>query len=301
MKKFTRVLIIFFLAILLLALIVTWVASYKYNEALNYLAEKKGVEPNEFLYLAEKPHGNFKIGNHSGFAVIDTGATGNSINIENVEKSYLTYVGDTNGKAIFYSYKSAIYMADEFYVLGRKAIDTAIQVSEHNKFNIIGSSEIFSRDRVLISKKGLFYDNEINAQINQLRKIPIKVSIDRGKNGNVLAVFYQLLIDDAPERVLLDTGISNLLTLTGSVGDDEKNGTTKIKYIGTAEGNKLVKTKSYQAKVQLGEITLQTEYLALNDWINPRAKFYLGSEILNYYSLYFDFKKYQFFLIELRK
>lgn len=300
MKVKIKFLKYFFVGTLLLAFLIMVVAAYQYIDILKFHAEKDKVRNNEFIFLDRKPFGQFKIGNYSSVAVIDTGATQNMIKISKIENKYLHYVKESAIGTVFDLNQYSIYRADEFYVLGRKASDNAIRSSEKSKVNVIGSPEIFSRDRVLISKSGLFYDNEIDQQIHLLDKIPIKVSVDRGRAGFVYAVYYQILIDGLPERVLLDTGISDLITATRPVSDDKKIGTTKIKFIGTAGGIDLVRAKMYQANIQIGDKKIETDYLAFNDWVNPRAKFYLGSEILNYYSLYFDFKKNQFFLIDVK-
>lgn len=301
MKKKIKFLQYSFVGILLLAFLLMLVAAYQYIDILKFNAEKDKVKNNEFIFLDRKPFGKFKIGNYSSVAVIDTGATQNMIKISKIEKQYLRYVKESTIGTVFDLNQYSIYRADEFYVLGRKASDNAIRSSVKTKVNVIGSPEIFSRDRVLISKAGLFYDSEIDSQIRLLDKIPVKVSVDRGRDGFVYAVYYQIIIDGLPERALLDTGIPDLITATRSVNDDKKIGTTKIKFIGTAGGINLVRAKMYQAKFQIGDKKLETNYLAFNNWVNPRAKFYLGSEILNYYSLYFDFRKNQFFLIDVKK
>lgn len=268
-----------------------------YFDARKSIAKNNGCQ-NEFKRIGNTIYANYRIGNVYDTAVIDTGATISSFDLSNVSPEFYQEIGTRSVSAIFKNQTHKLYQLKNFSFIGRNVQMPIVTGSNNNGLNIIGSPEIFGSEKVLLSNNGIFFDDEINKCIEGINKIPVNVNRIIDIHGKTKAIYFKMNINGINERVLLDTGIAELLTATDiNIINESKSIFPSISLLKTANGLSFSSAYSYDATITIADIKIPTKYKAINNWNNPRARYYLGAEILNHYSILFDFKNYKYYFI----
>lgn len=253
---------------------------------------------NEFKLIGKTIYVNYCVGNVNDTAIIDTGATISSVNMSEVSPKYYQQVGTRSVSAIFKNQQHNLYQLKQFSFLGKNVHMPIVTDSNNSGLNVIGSPEIFGSDKVLLSKNGIFFDDEINKHIEGLDKIPVNANRIIDINGKTQAIYFKLNINGVSEKVLLDTGIAELLTATDvNIKNNSKSIFPSFSLLKTANGLNFSTAYSYDAVISISDKKILTKYKAINNWHKPRARYHLGAEIFNYYSILFDFKNYNYYFI----
>ena len=299
MKKFVKY--AFFSAVLLISgiIILLMYVSANHNDIVNYISEKN-ANKSSFILIGNAPFAQFKVGNRTGTALVDTGSTISGIDVSKLESRYYSSAGSINVTSVFNTSDQNLYLLSSLKVLGREITDVLVTSSGSDGLNIIGSPEIFSRDKLFLTKHNIYYDDKAAIEVLNRNKIPVVVIRDRDNTGKTSAVYLKLNINGIDELVLLDTGLSTLLTATNAdLKSGNKSFLPSVRLLRTYNDTTIKTSYSYDAVIKIGTNEIISDYDVIENFIKPRARFYLGPKIFDYYAIYFDFGKKEFYFVDI--
>lgn len=266
------------------------------GDIINYLAKKRKLSESIFFNFDGRPYGKLCDAEHCKYALVDTGANISLINIDNFDSNLeIVKIEDLDLETAFNTSKNDKYHVPELHFMGKKIFNTTVIDAKNENNVIVGSPDIFTDPVMLMTKEGLFRGQSIDLRNAIL--VPSYIEKSNDDRPVILAIYFYLDINGSTEKVLFDTGINNLLTSTHAGRDLAPSANGKYRLLKSVNGYRLNKSSIYDAKIKLDSKVINTTYESIADFNHPSAKYLLGAEILNLYSIYFDFNKGKIYFI----
>lgn len=296
MFKAIKVTLVIIISIIFSFVVVVILSNTYRGDILNYLASKKQLNESDLYYFGGRPYGKICHNDRCKYALVDTGANISLINLsEYIDDVNKVKINSLNLETAFNTTKNDKYRIAGFNFLGRRTLATEVIDSKKVNIDIIGSPNIFTEPRMLLTRNGVFRDKNVDLKT----AILISSSIEKSRNTNpvILAIYFNLEINGSTEKVLLDTGINNLLTSTKPDINTVPTTDSKYRLLKSANGWRFNKSTVNDAVIKLGAHVIHTTYESIPNFNQPLAKYLLGAEILNIYSIYFDFNEEKIYFI----
>lgn len=281
--------------IIILALLLFILSILFRNEILNYVAKRNELKSNELMFIAGRPYAIFNIGGKNDIALVDTGATQSKIDLGKFNPALIAPHGNINVNTPLGRTNASIYKVVDMNFMTRHISNLTVSKTKKMQSNTIGSPEIFSAQEVLITKNGIYYDKHIEEFKNAF-EVPVTYTRSDDKLPKIRSVIYHLEINGEIQQAILDTGIKSLLT--GTTLNSHNKTLPFFSVFRASSGLAIKKVYHQTATLKVGPDILNVDYKSIPGWNAPRAKYYLGAEILQHYSLFFNFNKNKFYFIK---
>jgi hypothetical protein len=255
----------------------------------NASAAAEGIGDHDFVFIDGKPWIAASIGGKRQLVLFDTGASLPFINSEWATSSGFTPTGKAQVGSAVGSYELARGKLKEIAFSNQTFSNEDIALSQQ-RTSSVGASVIFRPSQVLISKKGYFYGQDYRLTRSLVACLPLKFDLSGNTfDSPVSRIYLGLTIDGKQEFALLDTGRAEFLTGVGF----SPSGGVAIPRLALLENNGKFNFRSYypqESELKFGNDTIKEHYLVFPGISNIRAKYVIGSAILDRYSIYLDYR-----------
>ena len=244
--------------------------------------------PGQFTYVDGKPYVVALINGKSVLSLFDTGSTYNILPPQLINSEH-TGVSPTHAVRTVLGTKS-FRTAEADVILANHTLSGGKNLVGNVENPVIGAGLIFSSKRIYISREGFTFEPSIN--LNKASYCDNGVVLDlsgQTLDSPIGRIYLSLPVNGVRELVMFDTG--NAALITGTNRDNEvgwrfPNG---ILFVSDANGGLgLRRYINRDAAISIGGSILKLSYKSFPGYVEPRVRFVLGAEFLNYYSLYVE-------------